>query len=296
MFISNYLRTQRFDNTPTVYMKITQTRGADGKVAIAPQKAEAFEILEGHVGLGLIVLCDHAENSFPAEYGTLGLATSELSRHIAYDIGAGAIARSISEQLGAPALLSRFSRLLIDPNRGEDDPTLIMRLSDGAIVPGNRHVDQAERDKRIKLFYRPYHMAIDSVIEACLASGIPPILLSIHSFTESWKGVPRPWHAGVLWDRDPRLAQPILDALYAENDLIVGNNQPYRGDLQGDTMWRHGTSRGLAHAILEIRQDLIRSKQGQQSWAERLTLMMRKILADDATTSQFRRIAIPPVE
>ena len=109
-------------------------------------------------------------------------------------------------------MMTRYSRLLIDPNRGRDDPTLIMRLSDGAVIPGNRKLDAAERDKRLRLYYEPYHRAIDGVIDQCLAAGVPPVLLSIHSFTESWKQFTRPWHVGVLWDRDARLAKPLLEA------------------------------------------------------------------------------------
>ena len=148
---------------------------------------------------------------FLPDTATLGLPQPELKRHIAYDIGAAAVTRHLAKLLQAPAVLTHFSRLLIDPNRGEDDPTMIMRLSDGAIVPGNRHIDSQERARRVDHYYRPYHAAIDRVIDQCIGAGRPPAILSIHSFTESWKGTPRPWHAGILWDRDPRLAQPLLD-------------------------------------------------------------------------------------
>ena len=160
--------------------------------------------------------------------------------------------------LGAPAICTRFSRLLIDPNRGLDDPTLIMRISDGAVVPGNRHLDAAERERRVRQYYEPYHLRIDSLIEQCVAAGVPPVLLSVHSFTDNWKGVPRPWHAAILWDRDYRFSVPLLEALRAEDGIVVGENEPYDGKLAGDCMWQHGTRRGLAHTILEVRQDLIR--------------------------------------
>ncbi|MFM9846330.1 MAG: DUF1244 domain-containing protein [Hyphomicrobiaceae bacterium] len=238
---------------------------------------ESFVVVPGRADAGLIVICDHASNAFPPGYGTLGLPADQLRRHIAYDIGAAAITRAIAKALDAPAVLSRFSRLLIDPNRGADDPTLIMRLSDGAVVPGNRHLDQAERDKRVGLYYEPYHRAIDGVIDQCLANGAPPALLSIHSFTESWKGVPRPWHIGVLWDKDARLAKPLLAHFEAEGTLIVGDNQPYSGALEGDCMWQHGTMRGLAHAIIEVRQDLIRDETGQMAWARRIVDIVEKL-------------------
>jgi predicted N-formylglutamate amidohydrolase len=253
-----------------------------------PQHADTHEILPGRADAGLLLICDHADNRIPDGYGTLGLEASELKRHIAYDIGAAEVVRGLAGALGVPAVLSRYSRLLIDLNRGADDPTLIMRLSDGAVIPGNRHLDDAEREKRTRLFYEPYHRAIAALIDRCLATGVPPALLSLHSFTESWKGTPRPWHAGVLWDRDPRLAKPLIEALYADNDLIVGDNEPYTGRLEGDTMWQHGTGRGLAHAILEIRQDLIRDAAGQAAWVARVERLMRTLLGRPELQLAFR--------
>ena len=231
---------------------------------------QPFSLVEGDPAAGLLVICDHAENRLPAEYGDLGLPPSEFQRHIAYDPGAAAVSRGLAKRLGVPAVLSTFSRLLIDPNRGEDDPTLVMRLSDGAVVPGNAGVDADERARRIARFHAPYHDAIDVAIDRALATGHPPVLISIHSFTPVWRGHPRPWHAGVLWDSDPRLAEPLIAALRADADLIVGDNEPYAGALANDTMYRHATRRGLAHGLLEIRQDLIGDSAGAEAWANRL--------------------------
>ena len=255
--------------------------------------APSHRVVPGRATRGLVILCDHATNSIPPEYGTLGLDPAQLRRHIAYDIGAEAMVVQLAEALGAPAVLSRFSRLLIDPNRGDDDPTLIMRLSDGAVVPGNRHLDAAERERRLERFWRPYHRAIADVIDSCLAAGVPPAILSIHSFTESWKGVARPWHVGVLWEGDQRLAQPLLAAFRAEGDLIVGDNEPYPGSYEGDCCWEHGVKRGLAWAIVEVRQDLIRDADGQARWAARLariveSLAPRPDLHLDQTTARVR--------
>jgi predicted N-formylglutamate amidohydrolase len=255
---------------------------------IAAQKTDCYTVIAGAADAGLVLVCDHAGNAFPSGYGTLGLPEAQLKRHIAYDIGAEAITRHLAASLGAPAVMTHYSRLLIDPNRGADDPTLIMRLSDGAIVPGNRVVAPAERKKRIELYYRPYHDAISRVLDDCIATGIMPAILSIHSFTESWKTLPRPWHVGILWDTDPRMAKPLLDALFAEGDLIVGDNEPYHGGLEGDTMWQHGTSRGLAHALVEVRQDLIRDAAGQAAWGDRLARMMRQLLARPDLQLAFR--------
>lgn len=237
----------------------------------------AFRTIEGDAACGILLVCDHAENRLPAEYGNLGLPASEFSRHIAYDPGAAAVTEVIAAQLGAPAVLSTFSRLLIDPNRGEDDPTLIMRLSDGAVVPGNTNTDAAERARRIASFHAPYHAAIDEAIRSALEAGRPPIILSVHSFTPVWRGVPRPWHAGVLWDKDPRFAVPLIEELRKDERLIVGDNEPYAGALRNDTMYRHATSAGLAHALIEVRQDLISDEGGVEEWATRLASIVRHL-------------------
>lgn len=257
---------------------------------IQPRLAEGLNRLPGRLDVGVVLLCDHAENTFPEEYGALGLPASELQRHIAYDIGAKGVTERLAASLGAPAVMTRLSRLLIDCNRGEDDPTLIMRFSDGAIIPGNRVLGAEERAKRIERYYRPYHAEIANLIDHMLNKGVIPILLSVHSFTPGWRGVARPWHAAVLWDKDPRLAVPLLQELRKDRALIVGDNEPYSGRLKGDCLWRHGTSRGLAHAIIEIRQDLIVSEEGQAEWAQRLAEALQNILAQAKANADLRRV------
>ncbi len=226
---------------------------------------------------------------FPRATTALGVPPSQLQRHIAYDPGAAGITRHMSRLLGAPAVLTRYSRLLIDPNRGEDDPTLIMRISDGAIVPGNAAITLEERQKRIDHYYRPYHAAVDQLIDAMIDAGKPPVIYSIHSFTENWRGWMRPWHVGVLWDKDPRLAIPLLNALREDDTLVVGDNEPYAGALRGDCMHKHATMRGLANALIEVRQDLIRDEEGQAEWGERLGLILRRILANSRADTTFHR-------
>jgi len=252
----------------------TKTLGAS---RIAAADTETFRVLPGRADAGLILLCDHAENRFPPGYGTLGLPAEQLRRHIAYDIGARGVTERLSQLLDVPAVLTHYSRLLIDPNRGLDDPTLVMRISDGAVVPGNRHLDAAERQKRVDLYYKPYHETVDRVIDECRAHHPHPALLSMHSFTELWRGAIRPWQVGILWDADDRLAGPLIDTFIAEGDLLVGNNEPYTGRLKGDCMWLHGTQRGLPHAIIEIRQDLIGDEAGEADWAARVARVMRAI-------------------
>jgi predicted N-formylglutamate amidohydrolase len=243
-------------------------------IAPAADSAAAFETIDGRADGGLVLICDHASNHVPPEYGSLGLPAAQFERHIAYDIGAAALTRALAERFGVPAVLSHFSRLLIDPNRGLDDPTLIMRLSDGAVVPGNARSDAAERARRIARFYKPYDDAVNRAIEAGMATGRMPMILSVHSFTPHWKGIARPWHVGILWDADPRLAKPLIEGLARDPAIVVGDNEPYHGALRGDTLYRHATRRGLAHALVEIRQDLIADAAGVAEWADRLAAVL----------------------
>ncbi len=229
----------------------------------------------------LVLVCDHARNAVPPEIGDLGLPAAEMARHIAYDLGARGVTLGLAARLGAGAVLSTFSRLVIDPNRGEDDPTLVMRICDGTIVPGNRHVDAAEIERRKAAYHRPYHAAIRDALDRVLAAGESPVLVSIHSFTPRFRGRAwRPWHVGVLWDRDARLPGPLIARLRAEPDLVVGDNEPYSGRLPGDCMWSHGTSRGIPHALVEIRNDLIESPDDQAAWAGRLARVIPAAMGD----------------
>ncbi len=233
----------------------------------------AFEILNPDAKSPVLLVCDHASNMVPASIngGTLGLPDSDMARHIAYDVGVRRVVETLSRLLDAHAVLSRFSRLVIDPNRGEDDPTILMKLYDGSIIPGNRHADSEEKARRIALFHRPYHDAITHQIDAMIADGRTPALVSIHSFTPKLRNrPPRPWHLGVLWDKDDRLAKPFMSYFKDDPDILVGDNEPYSGELQGDTMYYHGTRRGLPHILIEIRHDLIDTESGQDAWAERI--------------------------
>lgn len=241
---------------------------------------DAYEIVAGRASIRLILLCDHASSAVPEAYGDLGLAPTQFERHIAYDIGARDLTLGLADRLAAPAVLSRFSRLLIDPNRGLDDPTLIMRISDGAAVPGNRGVDEQERQRRIERFHAPYHGAIARTIGAVQAQGLTPLIVSIHSFTPVWRGWPRPWHVGILWDRDEAIAQAMIRGFAAQGDLVVGDNEPYHGALEGDTLNTHGTRPGLPHALIEVRQDLIATKTGVEEWVERVARVIEPIMND----------------
>lgn len=228
--------------------------------------------IEGAPGSDLLLLCDHAANFIPQHYDDLGLSEADLRKHIAYDIGAEALTVNLAERLGAWAVLCYSSRLLIDPNRGEDDPTLIVPVADGIDVPGNAGVGADERRHRMEQYYLPYHDAIDALIEARIAAGHRPVIVSMHSFTPVWQGEQRPWHVGVLWDRDPELAQECMARLAEDPAIMVGDNEPYSGKAPtNSTLNRHAVSRGLPHVLLEVRQDLIADDSGVAIWTDRLT-------------------------
>lgn len=255
---------------------MTVLQGTDPNIAFAP-----FELFNPDGNPAFLVICDHASNRLPPGYDSLGLAPGEFDRHIAYDIGAAEVSLGLARQLGCPALLGGYSRLLIDLNRGEDDPTLVMKLSDGAIIPANRHVDpwndSMEFETRVSRVFRPYHQVLASMIDRALEQGTVPVILSMHSFTPSWRGHPRPWQVGVLWDKDDRIAGPLIRRLRAEPDLTVGDNEPYTGALYGDCLYKHGTLRGIAHVLVEIRQDLIMTADGQDAWARFLAPLFQDL-------------------
>lgn len=241
---------------------------------------EPFHILGAGRPSRWLVTCDHATNRVPGCVGggSLGIAPADMERHIAYDIGAAGVTRRLAERLDAPAILSDFSRLVIDPNRGEDDPTLVMKLYDGTIIPVNRHVDAAEVERRLAAFHRPYHAAL----EGLAARRGDTVICAIHSFTPRLSGrADRPWQVGVLYSHlDPRLALRLLDRLRAEPDLCVGENEPYGGHLEGDAIDRHALRQGRPNVLIEIRHDLIRGEDGQIAWADRLAPILQAALAD----------------
>jgi len=215
-----------------------------------------------------IITCDHATNLVPPHVndGTLGLPEAEMQRHIAIDIGALGVARALGDLLDAPVISANFSRLVIDPNRGADDPTLIPQLYDGTIIPGNRVLTDTERQRRIDTLYAPYHDAI-----ARTAKGRDVCFLAMHSFTPQLVGrPPRPWEIGVLSAQDRRIADPLIASLAQDLSTPVGDNAPYAGFFPGDAMSQHAHIPGRPNVILELRQDLIADPEGQKQWAARL--------------------------
>jgi predicted N-formylglutamate amidohydrolase len=237
-----------------------------------------FEIIGADRPSRWLVTCDHASNIVPPDVsgGILGICDADMNRHIAYDVGAAGVTRTLAGLLDAPAILTRFSRLVIDPNRGEDDPTLLMKLYDGTIIPANRHADGAELERRLNAYYRPYHQAY-----AKLASRRPDtVICAIHSFTPCLRGrAPRPWEVAVLHShKDSRLALDLIRALRAAG-YITGDNEPYDGHLDGDSIDRHALQPGRPNVLIEVRNDLIADENGQTLWASRLAPILQDVLA-----------------
>lgn len=226
----------------------------------------------------LLLVCDHASNRVPAALDELGLPRERLTEHIAVDIGAAAVTRLLTPALGASAILAGYSRLVIDCNRALDDPSSIPSLSDGVAIPGNRNLSDTARGARRSEIFTPYHA---SIARRLGAASTVPALISIHSFTPVMLGSVRPWHVGVLWDDDPRIAVPLLSALGGEAGLIVGDNKPYSArEPRGYTVSHHAHTPGFPHVAIELRQDLVADKAGAREWAGRLARLLKPILAD----------------
>lgn len=239
----------------------------------------------GAGGSAFFLTCDHGGRAIPRRLARLGLPEPETFRHIAWDIGIAAVGRLLSARLDAALVVQSYSRLVIDCNRDPAVPSSIPELSDDTEIPGNRGLTQAARKARIEAVFRPYHDRISTALDRRQAAGAVSVLVALHSFTPVFKGVSRPWHVGVLYNRDPRLSREMLALLRAEGDLHVGDNEPYRVTDQTDyTVPVHGERRGLPYLEIEIRQDLIAEPSGQAAWAERLarllpaayTLLMRE--------------------
>lgn len=226
-------------------------------------------------GSGILLLCDHASNAVPADID-LGIDPALLDLHIAIDIGAAAVTRALAAKLDAPAILATVSRLVIDLHREPDHAGLIPASSDGHRIPGNEGVD---RDQRIARFHAPYHRLVRDQVRRQR----PGLILSIHSFTPQLEqdGTPRPWEAGILYNRDTRAARPAVEWFRAQG-IVTGDNEPYSGRLLNATLNRHAEAQGIPSIAIEIRNDLIRDDAGIARWAARLhdlALFLRNTLA-----------------
>jgi len=215
-----------------------------------------------------LITCDHARNHVPAAIngGSLGLSICGLSL-------------ALGKYLQSPVLCSNFSRLVIDPNRGEDDPTLLMKVYDGTLIPANRKTDAADVERRLEAYHRPYHKAYSELATSDRA------IVAVHSFTPRLKGrSPRPWEIGILFAKDRRLADLTIARLQARGNLTVGINEPYDGHLPGDSIDQHAIPRDLLNILIEVRNDLIRTKKEQNAWAQLLAPILRQALAATDTS------------
>jgi predicted N-formylglutamate amidohydrolase len=248
---------------------------------IAAGDPPPYSEINPHGRAPFLLVCDHASREFPASLARLGLSDQAARRHIAWDIGAGDLTRALSQLFDAPALLAGYSRLLIDCNRALTDPSSIVAASDGEVIPGNRRLTSIEREQRARSFFEPYHAAIGLKLDELRRRRLVPAFISVHSFTPMMGSEKRPWHVGVLWDRDPRIAVPLLERLRKVEGLVVGDNLPYSGRHPADyTVARHAESARLPHVCLEIRQDELETQEGVARWARIITDALGPILAE----------------
>jgi len=260
--------------------QLTEAEAESRRALRMPADPEPFEVFNSEGMAQVLLLCDHATSFIPQALDRLGLDDALLCRHIAWDIGIAEVTRSLSERLDAPAVLSGFSRLVIDPNRQTGLPSSIPEVSDDVPIPGNMNLASGDVEARIETFFRPYHGAISAQLDRMMARGEPPVVISMHSFTPVMDGVERPWKIGILWNKDWRLPKHLIERLRSYG-LTVGDNEPYSGqDAHGFTQHVHADARGLANALIEVRQDLIDTHHGAREWAEILGNALSELLID----------------
>lgn len=248
---------------------------------LGPDDPPPVEVINAEGKAPLVVICDHASWAIPRAMAGLGICEGEQCRHIGWDIGAAEVARGLAVRLDGPALLAGYSRLVIDLNRTPGHPTSIPPESDCTAIPGNGGLSDAEVEARLDTFFWPYHHAItDTLGRQWRHTGLAPALVAVHSFTPVMNGFRRPWHVGVLWNHDPRMALPLMERLHAVDGLVVGDNEPYSGRDIGYTIDRHAGAAGLPHVSVEIRQDLIDSDAGVARWIDLLGDVLADLLAD----------------
>lgn len=236
-----------------------------------------FEEINRNGPTPLLLLCDHASRRVPLALGDLGLKASSFDRHIAYDIGAESVSQRLSRSLDAPLVAAGFSRLVIDLNRPAGHQESIVEEIDATPIPANQDLNETAKRQRITELFKPYHDAVDGALARLWERGTPPAIFSVHSFSPDYGDTPRPWDIGVLWNRDPRIAVPLMDMLKAHG-LNVGDNEPYSGQQLAYTIDVHGGATGLANCVIEINQDQVRDAAGIDRWATILEDIMPKIL------------------
>ncbi len=249
---------------------------------LSPNEPSPFVILNPDSVVPLLLVCDHASNRFPQSLGSMGLDYLDRVSHMTLDIGAGAIAESLADKLGATALLCQYSRLVVDCNRKLSDNSVFLENSEGVDIPGNQNLQINEKERRVSEIYWPYHNAIEAQICRLRDQYINPIVISIHSFTPVMNGEDREWEMGVLWDKDQITAEFFLNKL-TDAGFFVGNNEPYSGKAPEDfTIDYHAEPIGLPHVGIEIRQDLINHDEG----VERITDTLQEVISALTTSTR----------
>jgi predicted N-formylglutamate amidohydrolase len=261
-------------------VNITQFPPPPGSL-LGPNDPAPFEFLNLNGSSQLLLTCDHASRAVPWSLGQLGLPPEQLDRHIAYDIGAAAITRILSDTLNAQSILAGFSRLVIDVNRPPGHPQSVPKVSDRIEIPANKKLSKIELNQRISMLFDPYHKVIADSIANLWCRGPAPVLFSIHSFTPHFENQKRPWDVGILWKKDPRLSEPLMEKL-AWRGFCVGNNKPYSALDLAYTIDTHAGAVGLTNCAIEIRQDLISNQLGVEKWAKILTEDLSEILKESA--------------
>lgn len=249
---------------------------------IGPGEPAPVSVLNEQGSADVLLTGDHVSNLIPKTLNQLGLDEAILQQHVAYDIGTRKLLTHLSQHLDAPAIVAGYSRLVVDLNRSLEDPTLCPEVSDGIPIPGNHGLSEEDRTARVHSFYVPYRSAIDAALHGFRIRGITPAFISIHSFTPQMAGFKRPWHIGLMWDKDPRIPVPLIERLRAHpENFNVGDNEPYSGKHPADyTIDHHAEAAGLPHVSIEIRQDLVNTEDGAERWATVLHEALRDILAD----------------
>lgn len=246
-----------------------------------PGEPPAFFVINGQSLSPFLVVCDHASPLVPRFLGDLGLPPEERARHIAWDIGARDVASIVAEELDATCLLAGYSRLVIDLNRAPDHPGSILEESDRTVIPGNKALSLEARQARVAALYDPYHAEIDAQMQRRQARRQAPVLVSIHSFTPRMDGKDRPWHIGILWNDEGRLALPLMKALSRQDpSLVIGDNEPYsarQGPQYNNTVERHALRQGFASIMIEFRQDTVDTPSGAAAMAETFLCALRSL-------------------
>lgn len=237
-----------------------------------PDEPPAFTVERAHGNSNFVIVVDHASARIPRRLGNLGLPPGELQRHIAWDIGALAVARLVAANLDASLVAQNYSRLVIDCNRDPRAASSIPSVSEHTEIPGNLALGDADKAARRREIFDPYHDHVRALLDARQAAGRPTILVAQHSMTDVFKGNSRAMHAAVLYNRDRRFAGLVLEMLRREPGLTVADNEPYFvSDATDYSIPCHGEARGLPHVEIEIRQDLLLQEAGQREWAQRMT-------------------------